>query len=364
MNLYYAARRRPIGQRWWSTLSELLLLALALTSLDALAQDENDDALIFRNGDRLTGEVKRLERGRLFFDTDATGEIGVEWDEVAYLTSNRRLEIETESGSIFLGNLLNSEEASQLHVQTMSGAVEMPMTQVVIMTPIEETLLEQFDIDVTMGYSFTKASDLSQFNLGFDVDYRRERNGLSLSLDTVMTDETDDSTRRQNLNLSYDRFFDNRWVTRVLMSFERNDQLGIDLRSSVGAARGRFLRQTNQQRLALYGGLLLNREQVDGINQPAGADTTKDGVEAIGALVAEWFRYDEPELDVTSSLIVYPSLSESGRVRTELDLSVRWEILSDLFWDVTVYHDFDSDPPNTMADKADYGVITSVGWEF
>ena len=41
-----------------------------------------------------------------------------------------------------------------------------------------------------MGYNFTKASDLSQFNLGLDVDYRRERNGLSLSLDTVMTDES------------------------------------------------------------------------------------------------------------------------------------------------------------------------------
>ena len=148
------------------------------------------------------------------------------------------------------------------------------------------------------------------------------------------------------------------------MSFERNDQLGIDLRSSIGVARGRFIRQTNQQRLALYGGLVVNREEIDGTNLAPNADLSKDSVEAIGALQAEWFRYDEPELDITSSLIVYPSLSESGRVRTELDLSVRWEIISDLFWAVTVYHDFDSDPPNTEADKADYGIITSVGWEF
>jgi len=232
------------------------------------------------------------------------------------------------------------------------------------MTPIEETLIEQFDIDVTMGYNFTKASDISQLNLGVDVGFRRERNGLNLALDTVMTDETDDSTRRQNLNLSYDRFFDNAWVTRALMSFERNDQLGIDLRSSIGGARGRYLRQTNQQRLVVYGGMVLNREQVDGTNAAPGADLTEDTVEAVVALQAEWFRYDEPELDVISTFVVYPNISESGRVRTELDLSLRWEIVSDLFWDITLYHDYDSEPPSLEADKEDYGIITSVGWEF
>ena len=364
MKFFHAVRQSLNGCGRGSKLSRLMFLVVGLTSTGISAQDVDEDVVIFRNGDRLTGEVKRLDRGRLYFDTDATGEIGVEWDEVIYLTSNQRFEIETESGAIFLGNLLSSEESSQLYIQTTTDTIGIPKTEVVVITPIEETLLEQFDIDVTTGYSFTKASDLSQFNVGLDVNYRRERNGLSLSLDSTMTDEIDKSTRRQNLNLNYDRFFDNRWVTRGLMSFERNDQLGIDLRSSVGAARGRFIRQTNQQRLALYGGLVVNREEIDGTNQPPGADLSEDSVEALGALQAEWFRYNEPELDVTSSLIVFPSLSESGRVRTELDLSVRWEIINDLFWAVTVYHDFDSDPPNIEADKADYGVITSVGWEF
>jgi len=362
MNPFYAPRQRSIGGARRSILSWLALLALALTSLGARAQD--DDVLIFRNGDRLTGSVERLDRGRLFFDTDATPEIAVEWDEVAYLTSSQRLEIELESGAIFLGTLSRAEEPGHLNIKTASGITEIPMLQAVLMTPIEETFIEQLDIDVTMGYNFTKASDLSQLNLGIDVGYRRERNGLNLSLDTIMTDETDESRRRQNLNLNYDRFFDDRWVTRGLMSFERNDQLGIDLRSSIGGAGGRYLRQTNQQHLVVYGGMIFNREEVDGTNAPPGADLTEDSVEALGAIQAEWFRYDEPELDVISSFIVYPSLSESGRVRTELDLSLRWEIVSDLFWDITLYHDFDSEPPNAQADEADYGVITSVGWEF
>ena len=79
---------------------------------------------------------------------------------------------------------------------------------------------------------------------------------------------------------------------------------------------------------------------------------------------AEWFRYDEPELDITSTFIVYPNLSQSGRVRTDFDLSFEWEIVSDLVWGITLYHDYDSEPPNVDAEKEDYGIITSIGWEF
>ena len=39
-------------------------------------------------------------------------------------------------------------------------------------------------------------------------------------------------------------------------------------------------------------------------------------------------------------------------------------IVSDLFWDFTIYHDYDSEPRDPLAEKADYGIITSLGWEF
>ena len=138
MKFFHAVRQSFNGCSRGSRLSWLIFLVVGLTGPSISAQEADEDVVIFRNGDRLTGEVKRLDRGRLFFDTDATGEIGVEWDEVVHLTSNQRLEIEAESGAIFLGNLLSSEESSQLHIQTMINAIDIPMTEVVIITPIEE----------------------------------------------------------------------------------------------------------------------------------------------------------------------------------------------------------------------------------
>ena len=46
------------------------------------------DVIYFHNGDRLTGKIKSLERGKFRFKTDATGTISIEWDDIAYLNSD------------------------------------------------------------------------------------------------------------------------------------------------------------------------------------------------------------------------------------------------------------------------------------
>jgi hypothetical protein len=333
-------------------------LALSFFGQFAFAQDVDDDVVRFGNGDRLTGEVRQLSRGRLSFDTDATGVIGIEWEDVAFLSSDQQFEIEDQNGRLHFGSIDNSDSAGQLRIITTNETIDIAMLDVVLITPIEQTLIEQFDIDVDVGYSFTKASDLTRTNVGVDLEFRRERNGLHLTFDTVMTDEVDDSTKRESMNLTYQRFLDNRWVTLALLAMERNDQLGVDLRTTIGGGRGRFLRQTNTSTLALYGGLVGSREEINGVRG------TEDSVEAVAGVRADWFRFDEPELDVSTQLLVFPSLSESGRVRSDLDLTVRWEVVSDLFWGVTIYHSFDSDPRSVDADNSDYGIVTSLGWSF
>ena len=78
----------------------------------------------------------------------------------------------------------------------------------------------------------------------------------------------------------------------------------------------------------------------------------------------DWFRYDTPELDLSTSLQIIPNLSDSGRVRSEFDIKLRWEMVEDLFWELSVYDSYDSDPVLDDAEKNDYGIVTSLGWEF
>ena len=220
-------------------------------------------------------------------------------------------------------------------------------------------MIERIDGDITLGYNYTKASDVAQLNVGLDLAYRDEQRILSADFNAVSsTSANNESSERANLSFNYIRLLRNRWDAGATGLAETNDELGIDRRFSFGGGGGRFLRQTNRSSMLLVGGLQLTQEKA------ANIEGTDESLEGYGSFTAEWFRYDEPELDFSTTLAVFPSLSDWGRVRANLDLRLKWEIVADLFWDITLYNSYDSDPPSLDADQNDFGVRTSVGWEF
>ena len=335
--------------------SLILLLTLGF-SAPAIAAS---DVLIIDNGDRLTGEVKSLERGKLRFDTSATGTIPIEWDEVASLTSNQNIQVETESGDRYLGQLVSQDQRGFITISTQSGSTELAMATIVLMTPIEDRGIDRFDGDITAGFNFAKASEVSQAQLGFELQARTETRLFGLDVASVRSDSQDnESSQRHSLDLTYQRLWPRRWLTGAVVRLERNDELGLDLRTSIGVGGGRNVLQTNTATLSLTGGLQLSRENV------AGNLSNEDTVEAFATLSWDWFRYDTPELDLSTNLQIIPNLTDTGRVRTELDISLRWEMIADLFWQLEFYDSYDSDPVVDGAEENDYGVITSLGWEF
>jgi len=317
------------------------------------------DVVIFVNGDRLTGEVKSLERGKLRFKTAATDTISIEWDDVAHLTSNQNIQVETEEGERFLGQLLGNSSTQQIIVGTASGGETLEMADVVFMTPIEEKGIERFDGEVTAGYNFAKASEVTQAQFGLELEARTETRIYGLDISSVSSDSEDNSSsQRHSLDLTYKRLRKNRWFTGGILRLDRNDELGLDLRTSLGVGGGRYLRQTNSSTLSLVGGLQLSRENVSGDLDD------EDTLEGFASLAWDWFRYDTPELDFSTELEIIPNLTDTGRVRAELDISMKWEMIEDLFWELSFYDSFDSEPVVPGAEKNDYGVVTSLGWEF
>jgi len=334
------------------------MTAFLISSVPALAAPKTD-ILIFLNGDRLTGEVKSLERGMLRFNTNATGTISIEWDDVASLESKQNIQVETESGDRHLGHLAKASNEATLVVETGAGPITLEATHVVLMAPIEEDRRDRVDGDITAGYNFAKASEVQQLQFGLDLDYRTETRIFGLQADAVTSDSEDnESSQRESVDLNYTRLRPNRWLTGAVIRLDRNDELDLDLRTSVGVGGGRILRQSNSATLQITGGVQVSRENVSGI------ESDEDTIEAFGSVNWDWFRYDTPELDLSTNLQVIPNLTDTGRVRAELDIKLKWEIVEDLFWQLTFYDSFDSDPIVVDAEKNDYGVTTSLGWEF
>jgi putative salt-induced outer membrane protein YdiY len=326
----------------------------------ALAADKTD-VVVFVNGDRLTGEVKSLERGILSFKTDATGTISIEWNKVASLRTNQYMEVERADGRRHFGRASPEQPEGTLRLRVGSGSNqrEVPLAEVVRLSPIDQgRLIDRLDGYVTAGYDYTKATDLQQFTFTGGLSSRNEKRHWSIDASTTqVSQEGQDDTNRYELSAVSRRLLQERWFLQGFGSLEGNDEFGLDLRTTLGAAYGRFLRQDQQQDWAAYAGLAVTEENFS--EQP-----NNESVEAVLGTQYWFYRYDSPEASFDATLNLFPSLTESGRLRSGGRLRARYEIVKDLFFEASFYGSYDSEPGVDAQSKSDYGVTTSLGYSF
>jgi putative salt-induced outer membrane protein YdiY len=355
------------------TCSRFPLLALLLTLLawtsPALAR-EKTDIVYLRNGDRVTCEIKKLERGRLEVSTNGMGTVYIEWDDIERVTSTERYIVELENGARFEGTLAATDAQAQLLLRKEAevevdaeGNIQeqlLDMQNVVWLDPLklDAKRIKRWDGSVSAGFDATKANSDTSLSASFDARRRAEDFQLLFngSVYSRSQDGTDDSLRA-NFNGVYRGLLENRWYWAGLGGLERNDELGIDLRSFGGAGYGRFLVQSSRTLWSVTGGLVVVNEQLAGESQ---GETSLD---AFLNTDYEFFTYDTPKTTVTTSLSVFPRLIGDGGVRTNLDLSLRRELIEDLFVELSLYDTYDSKPPEDGTSN-DYGIVTSLGYTF
>ena len=312
------------------------------------------DRVTFDNGNVLIGEVKRLTRGKLFFKTDATGVVEIDWYKVTSLVSKHQLQLKSLDGQRYLGALGKTSADDSLLVTRLDKSESLPLSEVVEIYPIEGNIRDRFDIAISAGANYNKASDVGQFNLGLDVTYRTEQRYLELNVSSIFTNNKEETTQRQDLKLGLQALREDRWFTGGLFKIQKNEELGLDLRTSFGGGLGRSFLESTTKKLELTGGLLFSREKF--INE----SKTNSTLEGLIIVNYDWFRFTTPQVDINSSMAIFPGITDTGRLRGEIDLTVRWEIVEDFFWELDIYDNYD----NEAESKNDYGVTTSLGYKF
>lgn len=265
--------------------------------------------------------------------------------------------MENEFGEKYFGAIFLARSGL---LQVIQGGV-MKSTSgplVVAITPLEATFLQRLDGSISIGFSYTKANQLAQLTSDLNVRYRTPLRTLVLDANSIVTSQEDEeTTQRQDISLTYTRLFENRWFTFLTTGAQTNDELGLDLRVSLAPGAGLNLVQTNSNTLMVAAGLSGNREW-------SGNSDGGYNLEAFVGAEHSLFRYDYPKTDVTTGITAFPSLTTSGRIRTEIDISASREIIPDLTLILTFYHSYDRKPADPDAHKTDYGLVTSIGWTF
>jgi hypothetical protein len=337
--------------------AQVFLLILMLMSSQP-ARAEKTDIVFLHNGDRITGEVKSLYRGKLEFKTDHIGTIYIEWEEIAEIVSDIGQSVELTNGQRFYGPLSKPEDGDMLALETEQGFVSVGTTDVIAMYPVEAGFWDRLDIVADFGFSWDKGSNVGKYNLSINTEYRRPQSLSRASFSTELTSQSDASTtKRANLDGVHNVFKPNKKYLAYFGNLEHNDELGIDLRALVGAGYGWVPIRSQRNWFSLGGGLDINREiPVDG--------EAETNLEAVGMVTYEYFKYSSPKRNFKLDFRVFPSLTDFGRWRANLTSDFRLELVNDLFWKMGVYFDYDSAPISSDAASTDYGIVSGVSYKF
>ncbi len=331
----------------------LLLLVL---SAPALAQ--KTDTIVLFNGDRVTCEIRSYSAGRLSVKTDIASDISVKWNKIVSITSDKWFEIETTDALVHYGKLAPSTPPGKLDVVSDGKVESLEFMSVVRISPIYESFWHRWNGSLDLGFNYAQANQYVQFTLNADATFRRPTFELAASLSAFFTSQQNvPSNQRASFLLQYEKFLDGHWLVLGFGGVDRNIQLGLDWRYSLGAAYGRDVVLTNRTRLTTAAGLVAMHEQ------PVTGDSTNDLAAILGAQYSS-FTYDYPKITIGASLSVIPYLTQSGRVRVSFNGSVKREIARDFYLTLSIFDDFDSRDPSTQQPKNDWGPVLSIGYSF
>ena len=313
------------------------------------------DTLSLRNGDRITGEIKSLDKGRLSYGTDDAGTLSIEWDKVARLVSPRYFDIELDSGRHLYGRLVAAPSPGMVHIADAADSVVLGILTVVRIFPLESKVIDRIDGSLDFGLSLARANHYVQTSIDGSARYRTRTHTLRLRMNSLVVKQDDaDDTQRGSIVFDGSHTLGGRWYTAASTGVERNQELGLDARYSLAVLGGRFMTQTNIFVSTAAAGLSGNLEN-------PGSDTDWN-LEAVGVLDADYFTYDFPKTDIGATLSVFQSLIES-RFRLEFEATVKREVFKDFMLGIQGVDSYDSDPP-AGGTHNDWTLQLTVGWSF
>jgi len=344
----------PLFVRIWRLFIFLCLIGIYSTTLA-----QKNDTVYFLNGDKITGEIKSFKYGYMTYKTYGVSTVKIKLDKIATFHSKKNFEIIFKEGRRRYGSFSKADLEKFVNIVTMNDTILTPLQEVVEITPIKNRFWKRLSGSVDLGYSYTKASTVSQLNFSSEVKYQQKNYFTDLQLNVNITDQEDrDRTDKNDVTLSFYRRLKKSWFGLGTFSAERNSELGIDLRLQGGLGVGNELIHTNSNNLMAALGIMVNKEW--------SSDSTeaKINVDGSAGFVYRVFRFKDPEIDITNTFTTFPSLTVSGRWRVNYDIKIKIEIINDLYFSLSFYDNYDSKPPSADASNNDYGVTTSLGYTF
>lgn len=321
-----------------------------------------DDVVILDNGDRLTGEIKSVSGGILYFKSDrAVGTLQLDWKTVRYFQSKARFEFETREGLLYIGYPDPSDKISspdgEIHLRMEDNTtIQLKTSDIITVRELQRSFWARFNLSLDAGITYTQANNQTQTNVQASLLFTNPRYTFTGNFNSLFTTQTDAiDTSRQELVFTGNRYISKPWETIALVYFLSDNEQQIDLRTTLGGGIRRMFVKGNRTRFSAVAGLAYTKETYfDPVDN-------RSSLEVLTGM--QYSSYQFRGSEINAYVLIYPSITESGRIRVDSNAYWKWELVSDLYWKVSTFNNYDNQPPqNTPSNN--FGVTSSIGWSF
>lgn len=340
----------------------LPLLILILSRTPALARPSTD-IIRFKNGDKWTCEIKKLDHGYLYVGLDyVDGTVNVDWSKIESIESSQLFVVTDADGIVHEGTISTaSSEAGHivsLTVKSDQSQEKISKSRVASIQQTERTFWHDFHGGISAGFNFAKSNSQTQYNLNANTNYVKRYWLASSQLQSSFSGSLSAPSDLHNDLSTYAlRTLNARnYVVIAVSDFLRSDEQQLALRTVLGGGGGKILKNTESSRILLVGGAVWTRERYQTTGSPI-----FDSADAMAGAILEYFRFKTTNLSMTA--FAYPGLTDIGRIRVDTKAAVKYELIKNLYLNFSLYLNYDSNPPRPTS-KSDYGSSASLGWSF
>jgi putative salt-induced outer membrane protein YdiY len=341
----------------------ILIFAVTAACAPVNAKVTRKDVVIMKNGDRLSGNLKRLENGVLYIDTVYLSDsIGVDWRQVESIQSNATYQVTLVSGKRVMGTI---EQLTQAGAEGKNFVIHEPNQEMRIsavevagIDQQKETFVKQLAGSINAAYSFTSGNSQSSASLEADATYTTKSWSTTASVNESFNGQSGASrTNRSDLQFATERFLNRDSFVAGLADFLHSSEQDLDLRTTLGGGYGRYLIRKGDKELSWVAGTVYTNERFS----PITGQTRDNNVEALLGLNYASYRFNFGQIQ--SQVFIFPGLSDLGRIRMTTNNSLTIALTNKFHFTTSFWDNFDSRPPGT-AKRNELGISSGIGWSF
>jgi hypothetical protein len=359
-------QRNDVHFSFHHSICGILLLLLTLSGTSSARAKK--DVIQFNNGDRITCEIIKLEKGYLYVKLDyADGTVAMDWSKITRVESPQNFVVTNKDGTRLTGSLQQvarneieeGTEEPTVQVTGISSSEVLSTKEVVEMRRTDTSFWQNLHGGMNAGFNFAKQQSRTQYNFQANALFQRAKWSAAADYQSSFSGGGGISNLRNDVNLDTTRQLRNtRNFYMGLAEFLQSNEQQLDLRTTLGGSVGHIFSNTNNSFVNGFAGVVWNRERY---SPEATVGQTGDSAEIVLGTQLNFFRFKTTNILANASL--YPSITDPGRVRFNLNTSAKLRIAKDLYWNFSYFLDVDSRPPQNLP-KTNYGSTSGLGWTF